>query len=29
MSANRHDPDILCEAFVPAPTGLVDEHETA
>jgi uncharacterized protein YbcI len=27
MSGNQHDPDIMCEVFVLAPTDLVDEHE--
>jgi len=27
MSGNQHDPNIMCEVFILAPTELVDEHE--
>ena len=27
MSGNQHDPDIMCELFILAPTDLVDDHE--
>jgi uncharacterized protein YbcI len=29
MSGNQHDPDIMCEVFILAPTDLVDDHEIA
>ena len=29
MSGNQHDPDIMCEVFVLAPTDLVEERELA
>jgi uncharacterized protein YbcI len=27
MSGNQEHPDIMCEVFILAPTGLVDDHE--
>jgi uncharacterized protein YbcI len=27
MSGNQHDPDVMCEVFILAPTDLVDDHE--